>query len=129
MKISVTGRHTVVTASLRDFAVRKVSKLEEYFENLKMVHVILSVEKYRHTAEIFLQFAGRDLSAKKTTKDMYASVEEAIHALSLQAAKLKDKLSSKAVRKHSTAARTIRKPRAATAGEKEATPPKASRKS
>jgi putative sigma-54 modulation protein len=108
MKVAVTGRHTEVTAGLRGFAVKKVSKLEEYFDNIKEVHVILSVEKYRHTAEIFLQFAGRDLTARKTTKDMYASIEAAVDALGQQASKLKDKLHSQSNRRKSTNPRTIR---------------------
>jgi putative sigma-54 modulation protein len=99
MRIIVTGRHVEVTPSLREFAAKKVSKLEEYFADLRQAHVVLSVEKYRHSAEIVFKAAGRDFSAKKTTKDMYASIEEAVQALARKEAKLKDRLHSQSARR------------------------------
>ena len=108
MKITITGRHVEVTPSLRDFAEKKISKLGEFSTQLTDVHAILGVEKYRHTAEIEFKVAGRKLTAKKTTKDMYASIEEAVQALRLQAGKLKDKLRTQSSRRHRTKPGSIR---------------------
>lgn len=100
MKITVTGRHVEITPGLREFIEKKIGKIEEFYSGAKEVHVILTVEKYRHTAEITLKGGHRQLSAKKTTKDMYASVEEALQALSHQASRLKEKQKSQSSRRH-----------------------------
>jgi putative sigma-54 modulation protein len=108
MKILVTGRHVEITPSLREFTEKKVSKLQEFFTKVTGVHVILSVEKYRHTAEISVKAVGHDLAARKTTKDMYASIEDSVHALLLQARKLKEKTRTQPGRRRRTRPSTIR---------------------
>lgn len=92
MQLQVTGHHMEVTPGLKAFIAGKLAKLEETFPKARKVVVILTVEKYRHTAEIHFRAEGVELSAKKTTKDMYASVEEAVAALDQQAGKRKDRL-------------------------------------
>jgi putative sigma-54 modulation protein len=92
MQLQVTGHHVEVTSGLKAFIAGKLAKLDETFPKARKVVVILTVEKYRHTAEIHFRAEGVELSAKKTTKDMYASVEEAVAALDQQAGKRKDRL-------------------------------------
>ena len=92
MQLQVIGHHVEVTSGLKSFIAGKLAKLEETFPKARKVVVILTVEKYRHTAEIHFRAEGVELSAKKTTKDMYASVEEAVSALDQQAGKRKDRL-------------------------------------
>ncbi len=92
MQIQVTGKHIVITPALRSFVAGKMAKLEELFPRVKKVAVILTVEKYRHTAEIHFHTERVEMSAKKTTKDMYASVDQCLAALEQQASKRKDRL-------------------------------------
>lgn len=99
MQVQVTGHHVEITSGLRNYVIAKVSKLEDYYPKVRKVAVVLTVEKYRHTAEIHFHAEGVDMSAKKTTKDMYASVEEALAAIAQQAAKRKDRLSSQNARR------------------------------
>jgi putative sigma-54 modulation protein len=92
MQVQVTGKHIDITPAMRSFVSGKMSKLEEVFPRVKKVAVVLTVEKYRHTAEIHFRAEGVEMSAKKTTKDMYASVEQCLDALEQQASKRKDRL-------------------------------------
>jgi putative sigma-54 modulation protein len=92
MQVQVTGKHIVITPALRDFVTGKMAKLEEVYPRVKKVAVILTVEKYRHTAEIHFRAESAEMSAKKTTKDMYASIEQCLMALEQQASKRKDRL-------------------------------------
>jgi putative sigma-54 modulation protein len=94
MQVQITGKHTEITAGLRNYVTSKLERLEDYYPKVKKVSVILTVEKYRHTAEIHFHAEGVEMSAKKTTKDMYASIEEALAAIEHQAAKRKDRLRS-----------------------------------
>lgn len=113
MQIQVTGHHVEITSSLRSFVSAKLAKLEDYFPALRKVAVVLTVEKYRHTAEIHFRADGVQLSAKKTTKDMYASVEEALAALVQQAVKRKDRLHSQNARRKT--GKVVKRGRAAAA--------------
>jgi len=92
MQIQITGHHMEITPALKGFIQGKLAKLEDFFPKLRKVSIIVTVEKYRHTAEIHFHADGAELSAKKTTKDMYASIEEAMSALEQQASKHKDRL-------------------------------------
>ena len=64
MNITVTGRHLNVSDNLRDYAEKKIKKLERYFNQLIDAHVILAVEKLDHISEVVMngdgvQFHGR----------------------------------------------------------------------
>ena len=98
MQVTITGRHVEVTAGMKSSILTKLQRLEDLFPKAKKVQAVLTVEKYRHTAEIHFHAEHVEFSAKKTTKDMYASVDAAIKALEQQAAKKKGKQSSKSLR-------------------------------
>jgi putative sigma-54 modulation protein len=92
MQVQVTGKHIEITPALKSFVAGKMGKLEEVYPRVKKVAVVLTVEKYRHTAEIHFRAERSEMSAKKTTKDMYASIEQCLMALEQQASKRKDRL-------------------------------------
>lgn len=94
MQVSITGRHVEITAALKNYVLAKLDHLEGLFPKVKKAQVVLSVEKYRHSAEIHFHADFTEYHAKKTTKDMYASIDGVIKALEHQAHKRKDKLRS-----------------------------------
>lgn len=94
MQVSITGRHVAITAALKNYVLGKMDHLEGLFPKVKKAQVVLGVEKYRHTAEIHYHADFTEYHAKKTTKDMYASIDGAVKALEHQAHKRKDKLRS-----------------------------------
>ena len=94
MQVSITGRHVVITAAIKSYVLEKMDHLEGLFPKVKKAQVVLSVEKYRHTAEIHYHADFNEYHAKKTTKDMYASIDGAAKAVEQQAHKRKDKLRS-----------------------------------
>jgi len=66
MQIKVTGRGTDITPAIRDYALDKASKLEEFFSNIQKVEVVIEahaiddVEK-RQVAEIRAWMAGKKM--------------------------------------------------------------------
>ena len=106
MRVQITGQHLEITPGLKTYIEGKVGKLDVIVPKLKAVSVVATVEKYRHTAEVHVHVDGVELSAKKTTKDMYASVEEAVAALEAQIVKRKDRMrTSGALRRTAAKAR------------------------
>ena len=109
MRIEITGRHIDITPAIRDFTEDKLKKLERWIDEILETHVVLSVEKHRHIAEIVLRARTRTFTGTDATGDMYASIGNAADKIEKQARKLKDKFTGR--RKHSRpAARTASLP-------------------
>jgi len=122
MKLELTGRHVAVTPALKKFAREKLAKIEKLVLGPLDVHVILTVEKHRHIAEIVTHARNMSMSARESTGDMYTSIFECVEKLETQARRQKEKFEAR--RRRSKA------PAEAEAEEAETEPPKArSRKS
>lgn len=91
MKITITTRRMEITEPLRDYIQNKVSKLTRFKDNITEAHAILSVEKYRQIAEIYVSGNGFTLSSTAETHDMYSSIDEVIDKLERQTIKLKNR--------------------------------------
>lgn len=91
MQVSVTFRHVDATPALKTHAEEKLARLRKYLHRPGDAHVILSVEKDRHTAEITWQADHESLFAKEVTGDLYAAIDLAVAKLEHQAQRLKEK--------------------------------------
>jgi len=92
MQITVTGRHFEITDALRQHIETKIQKMERFLDGITDVHLVLSVEKHRHSAEItLLQANGNTLRSLEETHDMYESVDTVIEKIEKQARKLNRK--------------------------------------
>ena len=87
MKVIFTGRHVEVSDSLRASAQDRLAKMTTYLDDIIDVHVIFSVEKHRHQAEITLKTRRSDFVACAETDDMYLSLSQALDKLEAQAHK------------------------------------------
>jgi len=92
MQIDVTGHHVELTDPLRNYVNEKFERLERHFDQVTDVHVILSVEKLRHTAEATIHISGGKLFADSTNGDMYAAIDSLTDKLDRQIKKHKEKL-------------------------------------
>lgn len=92
MKIDYTGRHVEVTPALREFAEEKLRKLEKLLDGPLDIHVVLSIEKHRHTAEIQVKARQAVFTGTRETDDLYASIGEVADKLERQALKHKEKV-------------------------------------
>jgi putative sigma-54 modulation protein len=94
MQVSVTFRHIEATEALRDHAERRVERIAKYVHRPIDAHVILSVTKRRHVAEIVFNADRTTLSAKEETADLYSAIDLAAEKLEQQARKHTSKLKS-----------------------------------
>ena len=92
MNIDYTGRHIEVTPALREFAEDKLRKLERLLEGPLDVHVVLGIEKHRHSAEVQVKSKTAVFTGHMVTGDLYASIGEVADKLERQALKHKEKL-------------------------------------
>lgn len=92
MQLNITGHHIELTDPLRDFVNAKFAKLEQFFDRINQVNVVLKVEKVQKIAEATLHVNGGELHATSEAEDMYAAIDLLIDKLARQLNKHKDKL-------------------------------------
>ena len=91
MKVIVNGRHMEITQALKNYAEEKIGKFEKYVSNIKEAVVTLSVEKYRHKAEVLLKVNGVLIQAESVTGEVYSAIDEVVEKLEKQVKKFKEK--------------------------------------
>jgi putative sigma-54 modulation protein len=94
MQVNVTFRHIEATDALRRHAEARVQRLAKYLHRPIDAHVILTVAKRRHIAEIVLNADRTTLSAKEETNDLYSAIDAASDKLEQRARKHTSKLKS-----------------------------------
>src|ERR687889_2934623 len=105
MSLMITGRHVEVTPALRRYVETRFKRLERYALRFGDVQVILSVEKYRHVAEVVLPVNGAVVQGKTSTTEMYASIDQLFDKINRQILKRKEKLTNHKIKPATTVAR------------------------
>lgn len=91
MKTTVTGRHVEITPALRAHVEERMDHLARYSGRPADASVVLTVEKYRHQAEVTLNVNGVLIQAKEETSEMYASIDQAVAKIERQLKKHNDR--------------------------------------
>lgn len=91
MKVQLTGRGFDVTPAIRNFVDEHVEKLAKYLDDIIEIHGFLTVEKYRHEAEVNVHTRRHKFASTNVSNDMYSSLTAVFNKLESQAKKLKDK--------------------------------------
>jgi len=93
MRLDITGRHVDITPPLRQLIERRLARLERLLnDSLVSTKVILTLEKYRHRAEIILHARGDHTFRGLGEGNAWPiSIRQAVEKLEQQAAKLKTK--------------------------------------
>jgi len=95
MNINVVFRHMETTEALKQYAIDKVSKIKKYIDAPIEIHVVLSVEKFRHIAEVTFTINGFVVKGQEETEDMYAAIDMVMDKIERQVRKYKDRLKNK----------------------------------
>jgi putative sigma-54 modulation protein len=113
MRLDITGRHVEITPALRTLIERRLAKLERLLnDSVVSVKVVLTLEKYRHRAEIIVHARGDHVLRGLGEGNAWPiSIRQAAEKLQQQAEKIKTKWSE---RKRSDTRRRV--PRTARAG-------------
>ena len=78
MKFTIVERKIKIEDELRQYALRKVEKLDRYFQQDSDTTITFSELRGKQTVEITVRQVGLVVRAEETTTDMYASVDGAI---------------------------------------------------
>jgi len=87
MTIGYTGRKADLTAALKAFTEKKLGKLERFLDEIQDAHVILTLEKHRHLAEVVVKARTSTLAAKAEAADFRDTIGICADRLLAQAKK------------------------------------------
>ncbi len=91
MHISTTARHCELDPEDRLFAQQRLEKLARYVRDAREAHLILTAEKYRHTAEITLKLKNREMMSREHSTQARMAIDLAADRLEQQLRRLKEK--------------------------------------
>jgi putative sigma-54 modulation protein len=95
MKISIYSKNLQLTDALREASIKKLRRLDKFFQQDIEAKVVLSIEKKIHKVEVTIPFNGRIVRVEEYSDDMYNAIDEAVESLEQQIRKYKTKLQNK----------------------------------
>ncbi|MBU2549903.1 MAG: ribosome-associated translation inhibitor RaiA [Proteobacteria bacterium] len=95
MQLSVTFRHMEPSDALKDYARDKISRVEKYLDSALEAHVVLSVEKFRHMADVTIVCDGIKINGQEQTEDMYSAIDMVVDKLERQVKRLRQKMKNR----------------------------------
>jgi len=84
MQVMVTFRHVEPSDGLRTYAEEKVQRVHKYLRRPIEAHVVLSVEKQRHIAEVLVTGSHLNITATEQTDDLYSAIDLAMSKVERQ---------------------------------------------
>lgn len=84
MQISVTFRHLEPDEGVKAYVKEKVKRLKKFLENPREAHVVLTVEKFRHSAELTIIRDGQTVNSEGRDKDLYAAIDQMVDKMDRQ---------------------------------------------
>jgi putative sigma-54 modulation protein len=76
---------------LKGYVKGKVQKLQKYIDNPREVHVVLSAEKFRQSAEITIVGNGLTLNSQGRNSDLYAAIDQMVEKMERQIRERREK--------------------------------------
>lgn len=101
MQTSVTFKNLDPSDTLKSYVADKLDRFDRLLDNPAEANVVLSVEKFRHIAEINIAGDRLTINGKEETVDMYSAIDNVLDKLEKQIKKNKEK-----IRERRTASKT-----------------------
>ncbi|MCM3410156.1 MULTISPECIES: ribosome hibernation-promoting factor, HPF/YfiA family [Bacillaceae] len=98
MRYNVRGENIEITPALREYAEKKIGKLERYFEESVDANVNINLKYYNEQEskiEVTIPMTDLVLRAEENHQDMYAAIDLVVNKLERQIRKHKTKVNRK----------------------------------
>jgi putative sigma-54 modulation protein len=92
MQTSVTFKNLDPSDHIKSYVSEKLNRLDKYLYNPADANVVLSVEKFRHIAEINIVGDRLNVNGKEETEDMYSAIDMTLDKIEKQIKKNKEKV-------------------------------------
>ncbi|MCP3144212.1 ribosome hibernation-promoting factor, HPF/YfiA family [Pyxidicoccus xibeiensis] len=92
MQFNITFRQFGASDSLKEYAREKVERVNRLLDRAGEAHVVLSLERHLHHADITIHSGAWVLRGREKSDDMYASIDLAMDKIERQLRRYRDKL-------------------------------------
>ncbi len=92
MQLNITFRNLEVSEALKQYASDKIERVHKYLDRAGEAHVVLSLERHLHHADITIHSGSFLLRGREKSEDMYASIDLAMDKIERQLRRYKEKL-------------------------------------
>jgi putative sigma-54 modulation protein len=92
MRTSVTFKNIDPSDNLKAYAEDKLDRFDRFLDSPAEANVVLSVEKFRHIAEINIIGRKLNIVGKEETNDMYSAIDMVLDKIGKQLKKNKEKI-------------------------------------
>lgn len=92
MNVAVMFRHIDSSDALRNYVTEKVERVRKYLIEPIEVHWVLSVEKFRHIADVTIVANGITIKGEEQTEDLYSAIDKVMDKIEQQVRKYKEKI-------------------------------------
>ena len=92
MQLNITFRQMDPIDSLKEYVREKVERANKYLDRAGEAHVVLSLERHLHHADITLRSGDFLLRGRERSEDMYASIDLAMDKIERQLRRYKERL-------------------------------------
>ena len=92
MKFTITEKKVKITDELRDYAEKKIGKIDRFFKTESEAFITFTSERGRFIAEVTIKNNGMFHRVTEVTSDMQASIDSAVAAIERQIRKHKTRL-------------------------------------
>lgn len=92
MQTSVTFKNIDPSDNLKAYVSNKLDRFDKLLDNPAEANVVLSVEKFRHIAEINIFGDRLNINGKEEINDMYSAIDMTLDKLETQIKKSKEKI-------------------------------------
>ena len=92
MKFTITEKKVQVTDELRQYAEKKIGKIDKFFRTESEAFITFTTERGRYIAEVTIKNNGMFYRVTETTSDIFASIDSAVAAIERQIRKNKTRL-------------------------------------
>jgi len=91
MQIHTTTRHCDLDPEVRLFARQRIEKLAKFARDIQEAHLVITAERYRHSAEITVRLNHHELVSREEATEPRVAIDLAADHLEQQLRRFKEK--------------------------------------
>ena len=92
MNITYLGRKTTIKDSFKEYAAKRLKRLEKFFDDDPNVMIVVTNEGDEETVEVTIKSRGMFFRGEKTSRDRQVSLDMVVDVLSSQIVRNKNRL-------------------------------------
>lgn len=91
MELDFTFRNIEPTEAIKAWANKRFQKVTKHLRDPSSAHIVVTVDKHRHRAELTVHSHGDILRASEETDDMYSTLDQVMSKLEQVAQRQKER--------------------------------------